>query len=62
MKMPDPMIPPITTIVASKGPRARLKSAFSFGLPVPASGFRLPASGFQLYAKAAPTIIFLMRR
>src|SRR5579863_946515 len=25
MKMPDPMIPPITTIVASNGPRARRK-------------------------------------
>ena len=25
MKMPEPMIPPMTTIVASKGPRARLK-------------------------------------
>ncbi len=25
MKIPEPMIPPITTIVASNGPRARLK-------------------------------------
>lgn len=24
MKMPDPMMPPMTTIVASKGPNARL--------------------------------------
>src|SRR4051812_21672805 len=47
--MPAPMMPPITTIVASKGPSARLKSATSVQLP--AASF--PAAGAALYPRAA---------
>src|SRR6185503_4480596 len=38
--MPAPTIPPITTIVASKGPRARLKPVVSGQLPV--ASYQLP--------------------
>src|SRR5215471_20964101 len=47
-KMPAPTIPPITTMVASNGPSARLKSAASCQLP--AHGLRLTAYGLRLTA------------
>src|SRR5215213_7011273 len=46
MKMPDPMIPPITTIVASKGPSARLKDTGG-GKTISEGGLSPSQSGIQ---------------